>query len=494
MLQNGHAANLKKADEAVFKIIEAVKKAPSRQKYHFMPPAYWMNDPNGLIYFKDTYHLFYQFNPYSPEWGPMHWGHATSKDLLHWQHQPIALAPSEIYDLHERGGCFSGSAVDDNGTLSLMFTAATMSGDSYVQTQCLATSKDAIHFYKYEGNPLVKKPNWLDSEDFRDPKVFKHDYIWYMVVGARNHDHGQALLYRSNDLIKWEFFSVLAESRGELGYMWECPDFFEIGGKYVLFISPIGIGERKTVYLIGDMDFKTGKFNYHSIGEVDWGFDFYAPQTLVDDKNRRITFGWANSWDWMPWWKGFGPTYKDNWCGALSLPRKIELIGENRLKFTPIEEIKELRKDKMHYEQKLLNDGELFEIKAGDGISCELIIDIDLKSTTASSVEIALRASKEYETLVTLNIKNGTMTFDRNRSDDRSEGKRHCTLLSASKDSLRLHIFMDTCSIEIFTDDGATAFSSNIFPKKESNGIYIRSKGGKAFINQADTWGLKSVW
>lgn len=487
-MQDNHKNNLKMAEESIFKVKEAVKAAPSRQRYHFMPPAYWMNDPNGLIYFNNKYHIFYQFNPYAPEWGAMHWGHATSKDLLHWEHQPIALAPSEKYDLHENGGCFSGSAVDNNGTLSLMYTGSTMVGEEYIQTQCLATSSDAIHFEKYKNNPVAKRPKWLSSTDFRDPKVWKHEDTWYMVVGAKDNDKGKALLYRSSDLINWEFFNVLAESRGELGHMWECPDFFEIDGKYVLFISPIGVQDRKTVYLIGDMDYKTGKFDYHSIGEIDWGFDFYAPQTMLDDKGRRIVIGWANSWDWMPWWKGFGTTYKDNWCGAFSIPRVVELVESARLKFSPIEELKTLRTDAMEYSQKTISKDNDLYIKVGDGISYELIIDIDLSKTTASAIEVDLKNS-----VIECDLNKGEIEFIRDRDDFIRESRR-CTLKSAGKDKLKLHIFSDTCSIEVFTDDGQTVMSNNISPVDNAEDILIRSKSGSTYITSINTWGLKSVW
>lgn len=493
-MKNSHELSLRRAEESVLKIKDDVKNAPSRQSYHFMPPAYWMNDPNGVIFFEGKYHLFYQFHPYAPVWGPMHWGHAVSSDLLHWEHLPIALAPSETYDTDERGGCFSGSAVYENGILSLMYTGAVRVNGEYVQTQCLAQSKDAVHFEKYEGNPVVKKPDWVDSTDFRDPKVFKHDDVWYMLVGAKDKDKGKALLYRSYDLKSWEFFSVLAESRGELGFMWECPDFFEINGKYVLFISPMGVSDRKTVYLIGDMNFNTGKFNYHSIGEIDWGFDYYAPQTLLNDKDQRIVVAWANEWDWMPWFNGFGPTNKDNWCGSLALPRTVELVRDSRLKFKPIDQLKDLRTLAREYSKSLVTQKNSLEIQAGDNIHCELKIIIDLAKTTSDIIEIVLRASEKYQTVITCNLKTGEIYFDRNNSDGISTGIRRCPLLLVNKNELMVHIYMDTCSVEVFTDDYITVLSSNIYPPNDSNKIFVKAVNGDAAIKSIHTWGLKSVW
>ena len=304
---SSHQELIARANESVAKVKDIVLKNPHRNKYHFMAPAYWLSDPNGLIYFKGEYHMFYQHYPYAPHWGSMHWGHAKSKDLVHWEHLPIALAPSEHYDLDERGGCFSGSAVDDNGTLAVVYTGTVWREGKVIQSQCLATSTDGITFEKYEGNPVIPGPPEDGSADFRDPKVWKHDGKWYVVIGSCKDGKGKALLYRSDDLKKWDYVGVLAESDGSMGTMWECPDFFPLGDKHVLVFSAMGMGEKKTMYLVGNMDYETGKFTWDTCGEVDCGFEYYAPQSFLDDKGRRIMIAWLNAWDWMPWWKTLVP-------------------------------------------------------------------------------------------------------------------------------------------------------------------------------------------
>ena len=294
---------IEKAQKEIEAKRETVQQGKFRQDYHFMAETGWINDPNGLIYFKGKYHFFYQYNPYSGFWDCMHWGHAVSEDMIHWEYLPLALAPSEVYDDHLKGGCFSGSAIEHDGKLFLIYTGTCNNGNGFEQAQCIAYSEDGIHFEKYEGNPVITAPEGVPTDLFRDPKVWKHDDIYYVVCGASKNGFAQARLYKSTDMFHWEFVNVLAESRGEWGYMWECPDFYPVGDKYVLMFSPMGGKERTSVYLVGDFDYDTGKFFYTISGEIDWGFDYYAPQSFLAPDGRRILVGWANAWDWMPFWK-----------------------------------------------------------------------------------------------------------------------------------------------------------------------------------------------
>lgn len=484
-----HQLMIERANASIEKVKDVVKNSRYRQRYHFMPPAYWMNDPNGLIQYRGKYHLFYQHNPYAPYWGAMHWGHAISSDLVHWEHLPIALAPSEEYDNYEHGGCWSGSAVEDNGMLYVFYTGTARYGDKVIQSQCLATSRDGIHFEKYEGNPIIKNPPETGSYDFRDPKVWKYKDAWYMVVGSCLNGRGKALLYKSYDLKNWKYVNVLAESFGELGSMWECPDLFSIEDKTVLMFSAMNLGERKTIYLVGDMDYKTGKLFWSSIGEVDWGFDFYAMQSFLDDKNRRIVVGWANNWNLK-----FVPTMLDNWCGFLSLPRVIKLCPDGKLRFEPIEELTVLRDEHKSFSDILIKDQEKFPLRVGDGISYEIIVEFDITKSTASSFGFSLRSSDKEETLIECKLSSGELIFDRTRSDKYTGGIRRCPLESASKDILKLHIFVDTCSVEVFTDNGRTVMSCNIYPSIESNGAYIYSTNGDIYLKDLHMWSLRSIW
>jgi beta-fructofuranosidase len=483
-----HRARLERAERFLDEAKKAAAEGRYRQRWHFMPQAGWMNDPNGLIFFKGEYHLFYQFNPYAPVWGAMHWGHATSPDLVHWNHLPIALAPSEPYDDFERGGCFSGSAVDDGGRLTLIYTGTAESGGSSVQTQCLASSGNGIDFWKYSGNPVIGHFPADGSADFRDPKVWKHDGSWYAVIGSSQDGRGKALLYRSADLKAWEYRGVLAQSDGDLGTMWECPDIFPIGDKYVLMFSPMGLGDRKTVYLVGDLDYGTGKFHRETMGEVDWGCEYYAPQTLADGSGRRIVLGWQNGWDWMPWWRDFGPTREEGWCGSLAMPRTVELEGDGRLAFSPAKELESLRGNRLHLED-FSYGASGRELEAGDGKSFELEVEFDRSGTTAETVGLMLRCSEKHRTLVLLDLKNRELVFDRSASGRQAGGVRRCRA-ELKGGTVSLRVFVDSCSVEVFTDGGRTVMSNNIYPDDGDTGIRLVCGGGGARVKSLRCWEL----
>lgn len=491
-----HEQELAKANSAITAISKEVAQEPSRHKYHFMPPARWVNDPNGLIQFKGEYHLFYQYYPYGDRWGAMHWGHAKSKDLVHWEHLPIALAPSEPYDLDERGGCFSGSAVNDNGVLSLLYTGTVIQNGQVIQTQCLATSTDGIHFEKYEGNPVIALPPAAGSNDFRDPKVWKHQDSWYMVVGSCKDGRGNALLYRSSNLRQWEYINVLAESDGSLGTMWECPDFFPLGNKHVLLFSPMGMGSTKTVYLVGDMNYDTGKFTWDVQGEVDFGFDYYAPQSLLDDKGRRIIIAWLNSWDWMPWFKGFAPPSLKGWCGSMSIPRTVELDVNGKLKFLPVAEITALREEGQIISERQIGKDVEFTLDDLNNESWELIAEFDLTSCEAEEFGFKLRVSADRtkETLLSYLPAAGILKLDRSHTDGWSEGVCECRLDTTGQDKLKLHIFMDTSVIEIYADDGRMVMTNNIFSQSDCVATILFSRGGAVHLTSLKSWQLRPVW
>lgn len=486
-----HLEKLKQSQNYIDSIKDEIKNKPYRQGYHFMAPTGWINDPNGLSFYNGEYHLFYQYNPYSGEWQSMHWGHAVSKDLVNWRHLPVALAPSEFYDNDDKGGCFSGSAVDDNGVLTLMYTGTVNEGETSIQTQCIATSNDGINFEKYENNPVIAKYPKDGSMDFRDPKVWRENDAWYVVIGSSKDNDGKALLYKSDDLRNWEYVGVLAESNGEFGYMWECPDLFKLDDKYVLIISPMGVENRKVVYFVGDMDYDTGKFTYETEGEIDLGFDYYAPQTLLDDKNRRIMIGWQNSWTWMPWFNGFGPTVEDKWNGCMSIPREIKLTKDNRLQFIPVKELETLRRECVSFNDKVCSD-EGMDLNIGNGVHYELNIDIDLSKTTSNEFSIELRKSKEKETKITFDLKNKKMIFNRDNSDEYSKGIKICDL-DVEGNVLSFKILSDTSSIEIYTNDYTTVLTSNIYPSSEETNIKMTSKDKDVYVSRFEGYALEEV-
>ena len=317
-----------------------------RFDYHFEPKKGWMNDPNGLIRYKGMYHAFFQHNPYSAQWGPMHWGHAVSRDLLHWEELPIALRPDMPYE--NFGGCFSGSAVEKDGRLYLIYTSVSK---ELAQTQSVAWSDDGVHFTKYEGNPVIRK-NPFGTPDFRDPKVTLIDGKYYMAVGTGDKTVGKVLLFTSDTLLDWEYAGVLFEG-AEYANCIECPDFFKLGDRYVLMFSKIGTQERSTHFVVGD--FEDGRLVNYTVCRPEWGPDFYAPQTFADGE-RRLMIGWMYHWGKQAP-KGY------EFAGALSIPRVLTLDG-GRIKSFPAEEARHLLTKESEYVEV---SGNTLTLKTADG-------------------------------------------------------------------------------------------------------------------------------
>ena len=482
---------IEKAQREIDAKREVVKHGKMRQCYHFMGETGWINDPNGLIYFRGKYHYFYQHNPFTGFWDSMYWGHAVSDDLIHWEYLPLALAPSESYDNHLKGGCFSGSAIEHDGKLYLVYTGTCNNGNGFEQAQCIAYSEDGIHFEKYKGNPVISAPKGVPTDMFRDPKVWKHEDTFYLVCGASMNGFAQARLYKSKDMLNWEFVNVLAESRGEWGFMWECPDFFQVGNKYVLMFSPMGGKERTSVYLVGDFDYNTGKFFYKTSGEIDWGFDYYAPQSFEAADGRRVLVGWANAWDWMPFWKDWGPTYREGWCGFFNVPREAVLNKNGTLSFIPVKELEVLRKNKLERKEILLEDGREEEIC--DGSIYELKLRVNLKNTTAKKIILKLRVSDQKRTEIVFDLKKAEICFDRNHADDWSKGIARGPLNLMNKDCLDIHIYSDKISVELFSNEYQNNFSCNIYNVEEGQKNYIVAEGGVAEIDTLEKWDLENV-
>lgn len=309
-----------------------------RFAYHFEPRCGWMNDPNGLVYFRGQYHAFFQHFPYAPKWGPMHWGHAVSDDLIHWKELPIALRPDQEYE--NNGGCFSGSAIVKDDRLYLFYTSV---GIRLGQTQSLAVSEDGVHFTKYAGNPILRSCP-IDSgapcrnRDFRDPKVSYIDGHYYMVCGSGENGVGKVLLFVSDDLIHWDFVSILLEG-SQYGTVIECPDFFALDDRYVLMFSKMGTVKQATHFVIGSFD--GTHFSPQQHAEIEAGPDFYAPQSFAAPDGRRILIGWMYHW-------GKPLPAGAHRAGALSLPRTLS-IENGRLLTRPVAEAAALLRSSSPY-------------------------------------------------------------------------------------------------------------------------------------------------
>lgn len=475
---------LAQADHAV-EALRAQRQDDYYPQFHLAAAAGWINDPNGLVYINGVYHAFYQHHPYDQNWGPMHWGHATSRDLAHWQHQPIALAPGESYD---KDGCFSGCAVDDNGVLTLLYTGHVWLGkegddDQVREVQCLATSEDGVNFVKQ--GPVLLPPEGI--QHFRDPKVWRAADRWWMVVGAKENGLGQARLYRSNDLRDWQFDRVLAGAQSpHQGYMWECPDFFPLGEKQVLLFSPQGLtaqGYRnrnrfQSGYLLGhwrpDEDFSVTQ----SFCELDGGHDFYAPQTFTAADGRRMLFAW------MDMWESPMPSKPHGWAGALTLPRELTLSCEGNVLMNPARELTALRGEQQSFDAvSVRNQRQVLT----DGVQ-ELALTLNVAASDAERYGIVIG------TAARLYVDNQThrLVLERFSEDPGLCGCRSVPLPEANILSLR--VFIDRSSLEVFVNQGEACLTSRIYPTDGQRSVTLFAEGGLAQFGAAQAWELESTW
>jgi beta-fructofuranosidase len=444
-----------------------------RPVFHFTPRQGWMNDPNGLIQFRGTYHAFYQHNPDAPVWGPRHWGHTVSRDLVHWEHLPIALYPDQDYER----GCFSGSAVDNNGELTLLYTAH-HDGRSPRETQCVALSRDGIFFTKYEKNPVIPGPPAGYSEEFRDPKIFRHGEGWYIVVGCARENRGGVLLYRSKDLRRWDLAGQLCESDGSQGIMWECPNFFELEGRWVLLISPIDMEKARCIFITGEMDFEKPAFVQKRWWKTDYGPDFYAPQVFTDDRGRRILFGW------MDMWKGEFPTRKEGWAGAFTFPR--ELFLENGwVCQRPVEELALLRKGELFSGPLSLSADKTNNLSGVEGDCLEIAFTIpEARDRGAALLTMRLRASADggEKTLIQWDFLSQTLILDKRHSGTGKLEKIVIPLAEDGEGPVDVQILIDRSSLELFLCRGKYCVTNWIFPQPSSIFYDIVAEGGEIFI------------
>ncbi|HUB51589.1 MAG TPA: glycoside hydrolase family 32 protein [Terracidiphilus sp.] len=329
---------------------------PRRPQFHLLPPANWMNDPNGPIYWKGKYHMFYQYNPVAAVPGPMYWGHAASADMVHWRHLPVALAPTPGGP--DADGCWTGTAAAIDGQVALLYAAvkAAPRGRATIkdgnpplrETQCLALSEnDDLTEWKKLAAPVIDAPPpGLAVNGFRDPSPWKLGDWWYMVIGSGIANQGGAvLLYRSRDLRAWEYLHPLAQrstgvapSAGPVDpwEVWECPEFFALDGRYVLIYSTGG----KTCWQSGTLDQEQMIFHPEKTGFADYG-SFYAAKTQLDADGNRILWGWIQESRPESEYRAAG------WAGVMSLPRKLSLSPDGRLLFSFAPQLERLRGERI---------------------------------------------------------------------------------------------------------------------------------------------------
>ncbi|MBK6791049.1 MAG: glycoside hydrolase family 32 protein [Anaerolineales bacterium] len=471
-----------------------------RPAFHFTPLSMWLNDPNGLVYYAGEYHLFYQYHPHSTVWGPMHWGHAVSKDLIYWEHLPIALYPDE------NGLIFSGSAVIDwNNTAGFgkeaMVAIFTYNNHTYddkkrVEDQNIAYSTDhGLTWTKYAGNPVVPHPGNLT--DFRDPKVFWHKDHWVMALAAGD----WVLFYISPDLKHWESSGSFGGGYGSTSGVWETPDLFQLplNGSDSRWVLTVGVGSGAyaggsgTQYFVGDFDGKTftSENPKETVLWMDHGPDFYAPQSWNDEPNgRRISIAWMSNWSYAR------ETPTETWRGMLTMPRELSLTQTSnglRLLQKPIVELAYLRRDHIHWQDEVITPKH--NLLAGIQ-SRSLEIDAEIAVLNATKrFGIRIFVGEGEETIIYYQPEESLLYLDRSRSgqvDFHEDFSRLQSVpLSPVGGSIRLRILVDRCSVEVFANDGSVTLTDCVFPSAQSHGLKFFVEEGYLHLNSLDIYFLE---
>lgn len=479
-----HAQRIQEADKFV-----ADKAAVMNRRFyplfHLSAPSGWINDPNGFCHALGQYHMFYQHYPYDSKWGPMHWGHAVSDDLVTWHNVGIALAPGEEYD---RDGCFSGSAIEHEGKLYLLYTGHVFLekfGDdtSIREVQCLAVSEDGLHFEKL--GPVIEPP--ADFMHFRDPKVFKgEDGRFYCVVGGRtvSYDEGHILLFASSDLKHWERLEDVLTCRDNdpHTFMYECPDLFPVPGKdgcYAVATSPMGLSACGTELNNPSItQWQTGTFVQHqfradsAFAEIDRGFDFYASQTCEAPDGRRILTAWQSMWK-MPF-----PEAEDGWCASLIVPREVTCVG-GKLIQQPVREFASLRQNACTLpSQQLENCSKV--IKAGSS-ACEVLLQVQRGSAESCGVSIGNSLT------LFLDRQHGELTLL--RKDQVNFGQR-CLKIDVNA-PLKLRLLIDVNSVEAFINDGSEVMTACFYPHSGERDVQIFAMNGTASFSDITMYDIR---
>jgi fructan beta-fructosidase len=473
---------------------------PYRPQYHFSPPEHWMNDPNGLVYMDGEFHLFYQHNPPDVIWGPMHWGHAVSTDLVDWQNLPIALYPDAL------GNIFSGSAVvDQDNTAGFGANAivATFTHDQGgEQRQSLAYSTDKGRMWtKYAGNPVLNTPNNL--KNFRDPKVFWYGEgatgHWVMAVAAGN----IILFYTSPDLKNWTPVSGFGLGYGSIAGVWETPDLSKLsvdGGSDTRWVLSVGgngapAGGTGVQYFVGNFDGKTftSENPKPTVLWADFGADFYAVQAWnnVPD-GRHIWAAWMNNWTYAQ------NTPTSTWRGALTLLRELALSTTSRgvrLTQKPIAELQRLRGEHWGWQDQTIPSGvHLLSGAEGDTLEISADFQVDV-STSADRFGLRVRVGKDEYNTIGYATKNQMLFVDRSQSGqvDFSPNftKIHTVKMEPAAGMIRLHIFVDRASVEVFGNDGLVTITDQIFPASDSLGVETFADSGQVLLKSLEIYKLE---
>ncbi|HZL11782.1 MAG TPA: glycoside hydrolase family 32 protein [Prolixibacteraceae bacterium] len=484
-----------------------------RPQFHFSPEAHWMNDPNGMVYYEGEYHLFYQYFPDSTVWGPMHWGHAVSTDLVHWEHLPIALYPDSL------GLIFSGSAVIDwgnttgfgskaNPPMIAIFTYNNMEGEKSgrndFQSQGIAYSLDKGRTWtKYSGNPVLPNPG---IRDFRDPKVSWNKEInkWIMVFAA----HDRVKFYSSSNLKEWIFESDFGMGSGAHTGVWECPDLFSIkvegseDTKWVLLVSinPGGPnGGSATQYFVGSFNGKSFIPETSETNWVDWGRDNYAGVTWSDipeSDGRRLFLGWMSNWDYAT----VVPT--DVWRSAMTFPREINIKkvdGKFLLVSNPAKELESIRDANLSSTilSETISGEKEIDMKGVNLSQCEITIDLTFEKELPESFGLILENNLNESVKIGYSKADSKFFIDRTTSGKNGFSDKFSGIAWAPytfKNQVQLQLLLDASSVELFVDGGNLVMTDLLFPTEPFKKIKLFTSGGELQLQKAEIVGLKRIW
>lgn len=448
-----------------------------RPAFHLTPRVGWMNDPNGFSFYQGLYHLFYQYHPYSTRWNAMHWGHAVSRDLLHWEYLPAAMAPDTEYDGF---GCFSGTALAlPDGRHMLMYTGVRKQGDEEYQTQCMAVG-DGENYEKYSGNPVLTGadvPAGFSARDFRDPKLWQEDGKFYCVVADRTDDgSGAALLYESGDGFRWNYVTILDRSRNQLGKMWECPDFFVLDGKQILMVNPQEmepeglefVRDHNSLVLLGTYDPAEKKFTRECVQVLDYGLDFYAPQSLLAPDGRRILVGWLQNWGTVH------PAEDAKWFSQMTLPRELTL-RDGKVIQKPVKEIEGLHGSRVFCPEVQLTGEQT--LPGVQGRLLDLTVEVSPAEGGYRQFAVKLAQGGDWETVLTYDPGESLLTIDRSRSGNPGGNHVRSCLVRNREDRIKLRILLDRFSAEVFVNDGEQALSAVLYTPLSADGISFCADG-----------------
>lgn len=442
---------------------------PWKPIYHIYPEYGLLNDPNGLAYFNNKYHVFHQWYPFGTIHGMKHWAHLESTDLASWLRKPVALVPVESYESH---GTYSGTAIQVGEELYLYYTG-NIKYDKVRRsaTQCLAIMNKDGEIKKYEKNPIIGEIPEGYTGHVRDPKVFKKNGFYYMILGAQKiNEEGTFIVYKSCDGLEWNFLGELKllNFNEEPGYMWECPDYVNIDGKDVMIFSPQGLeaqGDKynnifNVLYAVGTLDLDNLTFNVESYEELDKGFDFYAPQTFSDENEEKVMFAWAGEGEFEY------PTNKNMWAHCLTFPRRLNL-KDGKLVQNPTKSL-ELLKENTVLDKGVFEGIKVIENKEN---TYHLKIEFDIEKSEKFGVNLAV--SDEEKLIIEFDKQAQKVKLD--RSQLRNKFVEEFGLVRQAecklKDKLEIEILSDNSIVEVFINAGEVAMTTRMFPLKGTKNI-----------------------